>query len=80
VTDPYEDGARPELATDPALSPAVEPLTLYRVDGRGRVNLTGVVADGVEFYTATRNGDGTVTLAPVRVATTSVKRTADEVQ
>lgn len=53
---------------------AVEPLTLYKVDGRGRLNLAGVVADGTEFYTATQGDGGLIFLAPVKVATTAVKR------
>lgn len=74
MTDEYNDAET--LKADPA--PAAAPMTLYRVDGRGRVNLSGLVGDGVEFYTATKN-DGLIVLAPVRVATTSVKRTsADE--
>lgn len=57
-------------------------LVLHRVDGRGRVNLDGIVEPGVEFYTATRGtaDDGTdtglIVLAPVKIATTAVKRTS----
>ncbi len=56
----------------------MEELTLYRVDARGRLNLAGVVADGVEYYTATKDpsGNGTIVLSPVKVATTAVKRAA----
>ena len=53
-------------------------ITLYRVDGRGRVNLAGVVADGVEFYSAVQRADGTILLVPVLVSTTAVKRNASE--
>lgn len=54
-------------------------LVLHRVDGRGRVNLDGIVAPGVEFYTATMqldDGDetGDIILSPVKIATTAVKR------
>lgn len=49
-------------------------LVLHRVDGRGRVNLDGIVEPGVEFYTAEKEDDGTITLEPVKVATTAVKR------
>lgn len=52
-------------------------LTLYRVDGRGRLNLDGIVSDGVEFYTADKDDDGVITLNPVKVATTAIKRTTD---
>lgn len=52
-------------------------LTLYKVDGRGRVNLSGLVPDGVEFYTAEPDTDGTITLSPVKVATTSATRSQD---
>lgn len=73
MTDEYNDA---DAQASPA--PNNAPMTLYRVDGRGRVNLSGLVGDGVEFYTATKT-DGLILLAPVRVATTSVKRTsADE--
>lgn len=54
----------------------MDELTLYRVDARGRLNLAGVVADGVEYYTATKNDNGTIVLSPVKVATTAVKRAA----
>ena len=76
MTDPYEDGPAAPLADSPQTAPTLDipSLVLYRVDGRGRVNLSDVVADGTEFYTATKNADGTITLAPVRVATTTVKR------
>lgn len=60
-------------------------LTLYRVDARGRLNLAGVIGKGVEFYTAELELDeltnfetGRIILAPVRVATTSVKRTTED--
>lgn len=53
-------------------------LTLYKVDGRGRVNLSGLVPDGVEFYTAEPDTDGTITLSPVKVATTSATRTGQD--
>lgn len=55
-------------------------LVLHRVDGRGRVNLEGIVAADVEFYTAVRvtddDGDdtGAIVLEPVKIATTAVKR------
>jgi hypothetical protein len=58
-------------------------LVLHRVDGRGRVNLDGIVDKDVEFYTAERltGADGTETgaivLSPVKIATTAVKRTSD---
>lgn len=55
-------------------------LTLYRVDGRGRLNLDGIVTEGVEFYTATKDDDGIITLGPVKVATTAIKRTTDDSQ
>lgn len=76
MTDPYEDGPAAPIADAPQTARTLEipSLTLYRVDGRGRVNLSGVVADGTEFYSATKNPDGTITLAPVRVATTTAKR------
>lgn len=52
-------------------------LTLYRVDGRGRINLDGVVADGVEFYTAETSPDGgSIVLTPVKVVSTTTKRTS----
>lgn len=56
-------------------------LVLHRVDGRGRINLEGVVQDGVEFYVATEYAPGaditagSIVLTPVKVATTAVKRT-----
>lgn len=59
-------------------------LVLHRVDGRNRLNLDGVVAPGVEFYTAEveeTDDDhiptGRIILSPVKVATTAVKRTAE---
>jgi len=57
-------------------------LVLHRVDGRGRVNLDGIVAPGVEFYTADKhldadgNATGAIFLSPVKIATTAVKRTS----
>lgn len=76
MTDAPFDTDDQDTKTAPAPTPDL--LTLYRVDGRGRVNLSGVVADGTEFYTATRHADGTITLAPVRVATTVIKRTGED--
>jgi len=82
VTDPFDENVtQNNPIADPtpqAPTPAVTPLTLYRVDGRGRLNLSGVVADGIEFYSATKDPGGTITLVPVRVATTAVKRTTGE--
>jgi hypothetical protein len=79
VTDPYTDEATPKRA-DAAPPVALAPMTLFRVDGRGRVNLSGVVADDVEFYSAVKGDGGMIILAPVQIATTSIKRgaTGDE--
>jgi hypothetical protein len=50
-------------------------LLLHRVNARGHINLSGLVAEGVEFYSAIKDeGDGSITLHPVRVATTVAKR------
>lgn len=68
------DDAQTALTDEADLPPA--PLTLYRVDGRGRVNLDGIVTPGVEFYTASKSTEGLIILAPVRVATTAIPRTA----
>lgn len=49
----------------------MDTLTFYRVSAGGRIALEGVVDPDVEFYTAARNDDGTITLKPVNIVTTS---------
>jgi hypothetical protein len=53
-------------------------LALHRVDGRGRVNLEGIVTPGTEFYMAARDDDGNIRLTPVKVVTTVAKRNHDD--
>lgn len=52
-------------------------LVLRQVDGRGRLNLEGIVTPGAH-YTATPDADGAIVLSPVKVLTTAVKRTNDD--
>lgn len=49
-------------------------LNLYVVGANGRVQLGDLAAKG-DFYTAEKDTDGSITLMPVRVNTTSTKRT-----
>lgn len=49
-------------------------LTLYKVGTRGRVQLEDLATEG-DFYQATKDDEGTITLSPVQVATTGTKRT-----
>lgn len=49
-------------------------LTLYKVGTRGRVQLEDLAVEG-DFYQATKDDEGTITLSPVQVATTGGKRT-----
>lgn len=82
MTDPYAtpadapfDGGVQTADKSIPFPPEPLPLVLYRVDTRGRVNLHDLVAHGTEFYTGAANPDGTITLSPVHIATTSLKRT-----
>jgi len=52
-------------------------LRFYAVDGRGRVNLAGLVEPGAQFYRADKAPNGVITLTPVEIVTTAVKRTAE---
>lgn len=52
----------------------MQSLTLYSVDTRGRINLDGIVDEGVEFYQAEKAADGVITLHPVEIAKTTVRR------
>lgn len=52
-------------------------LTLYRADGRGRLNLAALITDGTEFYTADKLEDGAIVLTPVTVVSTTIKRTTE---
>lgn len=52
-------------------------MTLYKVGASGRVAL-GDLASGVEFYSAAKADDGTVTLTPVTIVTGGTKRADDE--
>lgn len=51
-------------------------LSLYKVGTSGRVNL-GALGELEEFYTAEKAEDGTITLSPVEVNTTSTKKVHD---
>lgn len=51
---------------------------LYQVDNRDRLNLEGVV--DAKFYTVDKADDGVITLTPVEVVTTTVKRTANQTE
>lgn len=52
-------------------------LRFYAVDGRGRVNLAGLVEPGAQFYRADKEPNGVITLTPVEIVTTAVKRTTE---
>lgn len=51
-------------------------LSLYKVGSNGRIALGDLAAEG-EFYQATKDDEGTITLSPVEVKTTTTKRTSD---
>lgn len=52
-------------------------LSLYKVGSNGRVALGALATEG-DFYTASIDLDGVITLAPVEVNTTTTKRTTGE--
>lgn len=49
-------------------------LSLYRVTGGMNRIALGALADGIEFFTAEKADNGTVTLTPVRVVDATAKR------
>ncbi len=55
-------------------------LTLYKVGTNGRIQLGSDLAKADDFYTASKDEDGTIVLSPVQVNTTTTRRAADEDQ
>lgn len=53
-------------------------MQLYKVDGRDRVCLAGLVDEGTEYFQAQKNDDGTITLSKVDVVTTAARRTSEQ--
>jgi hypothetical protein len=49
-------------------------LKLYKVGGRGRVQLEDLATEG-DYYQVTKDDEGTITLSPVQVIATGTKRT-----